>query len=216
MRVTSTIGMRRACPSCSTTTAVGRFQTNPPFGKRTSNARDLGVTVMSSTVTDSAGASRAPSLSMNNRMHTSLLVLNLVRGCSELLAVRLPQQTCLPANYVRASLPFVDTYGVAGLGLLGDPTRRAIFELLARRPSSVAELAQQLPISRPAVSQHLRVLKDGGLVVSRPEGTRRVYRLNPDGVTALRAYLDRIWDQALTAFQKAAEAAPVDPEQEER
>jgi DNA-binding transcriptional ArsR family regulator len=110
----------------------------------------------------------------------------------------------------------VDTYGVAGLGLLGDPTRRAIFELLARRPCSVGELAQQLPISRPAVSQHLRVLKDGGLVVSRPEGTRRVYRLNPDGVTALRAWLDGVWDQALMAFQKAAEAAPVDPEQEDR
>jgi DNA-binding transcriptional ArsR family regulator len=110
----------------------------------------------------------------------------------------------------------VDTYGDAGLGLLGDPTRRAIFELLARRPCSVGELAGQLPVSRPAVSQHLRVLKDGGLVVSRPEGTRRVYGLNPAGVTALRAYLDRIWDQALTAFQKAAEAAPVDPEQEDR
>jgi DNA-binding transcriptional ArsR family regulator len=110
----------------------------------------------------------------------------------------------------------VDTYGVAGLGLLGDPTRRAIFELLARRPSSVGELADQLPISRPAVSQHLRVLKEGGLVTSRPEGTRRVYRLNPEGVTALRAYLDRVWDQALTAFQKAAEATPIDPEQEDR
>jgi DNA-binding transcriptional ArsR family regulator len=110
----------------------------------------------------------------------------------------------------------VDTYGLAGLGLLGDPTRRAIFELLARRPSSVGELAGQLPISRPAVSQHLRVLKEGGLVTSRPEGTRRVYRLNPEGVTALRAYLDRVWDQALTAFQKAAEATPIDPEQEDR
>ena len=110
----------------------------------------------------------------------------------------------------------MDTYGDAGLGLLGDPTRRAIFELLARRPCSVGELAQQLPISRPAVSQHLRLLKDGGLVVSRPQGTRRVYRLNPDGVAALRAYLDRIWDEALTAFQKAAEAAPVDPGQEDR
>jgi len=110
----------------------------------------------------------------------------------------------------------VTTYGDASLGLLGDPTRRAIFELLARRPCSVGELAQQLPISRPAVSQHLRVLKDGGLVVSRPQGTRRVYRLNPDGVTALRAYLDRIWDQALTAFGKAAEAAPFDPQQEDR
>jgi DNA-binding transcriptional ArsR family regulator len=108
----------------------------------------------------------------------------------------------------------VGAYGDGGLGLLGDPSRRAIFELLARRPCSVGELAEQLPISRPAVSQHLRVLKDGGLVVSRAEGTRRVYRLNPDGLGAMRAYLDRVWDEALTAFQKAAEAAP-DPELEQ-
>jgi DNA-binding transcriptional ArsR family regulator len=101
------------------------------------------------------------------------------------------------------------------LGLLGDPTRRAIFELLAQRPSTVGELAQQLPITRSAVSQHLRVLKDGGLVVSRAEGTRRIYRLNPDGVTALRAYLDRVWAEALTAFGKAAQAAPLDPDQED-
>ena len=103
-----------------------------------------------------------------------------------------------------------------GLGLLGDPTRRAIFELLARRPSTVGELAQQLPITRSAVSQHLRVLKDGGLVVSQAQGTRRIYRLNPDGVTALRAYLDRVWKEALTAFGKAAQAAPTDPEQEDQ
>ena len=102
------------------------------------------------------------------------------------------------------------TYGDARLGLFGDPTRRAIFELLARHPCSVGELAKQLPVSRPAVSQHLRVLKDGGLVVSRSEGTRRVYQVDPDGVSALRAYLDRIWDQALRAFQEAAEAAPAD------
>jgi len=108
----------------------------------------------------------------------------------------------------------VVTYGDASLGLLGDPTRRAIFELLARRPSSVGELAAQLPVSRPAVSQHLRALKDGGLVVSTTEGTRHVYRLNPDGVTALRAYLDRIWDEALAAFQKAAEAAVTNPEEQ--
>lgn len=107
------------------------------------------------------------------------------------------------------------TYGDGGLGLLGDPTRRAIFELLARNPGSVGELASQLPVSRPAVSQHLRVLKDGGLVVSRAEGTRRVYQLNPAGVTALRAYLDRVWDQALTSYSKAAETAPGDTEQEQ-
>jgi DNA-binding transcriptional ArsR family regulator len=109
----------------------------------------------------------------------------------------------------------VTTNGVEGLGLLGDPTRRAIFELLARRTSTVGELARQLPVTRPAVSQHLRVLKDGGLVVSQAQGTRRIYRLNPDGVTALRAYLDRVWAEALTTFAKAAQAAPVDPEQED-
>jgi len=100
------------------------------------------------------------------------------------------------------------------LGLLGDPTRRAIFELLARGSHSVGELAEQLPISRPAVSQHLRVLRDGGLVISHPEGTRRVYRLNPEGVTALRAWLDGVWVDALAGFHKAAEVAAPDPEQE--
>ncbi|GAB2962804.1 metalloregulator ArsR/SmtB family transcription factor [Streptomyces pseudoechinosporeus] len=108
----------------------------------------------------------------------------------------------------------METYGDDALGLLGDPTRRAIFEILARRPSSVGELAEWLPVSRPAVSQHLRVLKDGGLVVSHAEGTRRVYRLNPEGVAGLRAWLDGVWNDALTAFQKAAEAAPDDPEEE--
>ena len=108
----------------------------------------------------------------------------------------------------------METYGDASLGLLGDPTRRAIFELLARQPSSVGELARQLPISRPAVSQHLRVLKEGGLVVSRAEGTRRVYQLNPAGVRALRAYLDRIWDAALTSFQKTAESDDLEQEQQ--
>ena len=92
------------------------------------------------------------------------------------------------------------------MGLLGDPTRRAIFELLALRPRSVGELAELMPVSRPAVSQHLRVLKDGGLVIDVAVGTRRVYRPNPDGVAAIRAWLDRVWDDALTAFQKAAEA----------
>jgi DNA-binding transcriptional ArsR family regulator len=97
---------------------------------------------------------------------------------------------------------------------LGDPTRRAIFELLARRPSSVGELAEQLPVTRQAVSQHLRALRAGGLVVAMPEGTRRIYRLNPDGVAALRAYFERIWDDALTAYQKAAEAATSDSDGE--
>jgi DNA-binding transcriptional ArsR family regulator len=88
---------------------------------------------------------------------------------------------------------------------LGDPTRRTIFELLAEQPRSVGELARELPVSRPAVSQHLRALKDGGLVTDRAEGTRRVYQLNPDGVAGLRAYLDRIWGDALAAFKTAVE-----------
>jgi DNA-binding transcriptional ArsR family regulator len=99
----------------------------------------------------------------------------------------------------------VSAYEDAGLGLLGDPSRRAIFELLARHPSSVRQLADELPISRPAVSQHLRVLRDGGLVVSRAEGTRRIYQLNPEGVTALRTWLDGVWSDALTGFQKVVE-----------
>ena len=122
--------------------------------------------------------------------------------------------TLVCERWVSLVLPFVGAYGDASLGLLGDPTRRAIFELLARNPCSVRELAEQLPISRPAVSQHLRVLKDGGLVTSRAEGTRRVYQLNPAGVSALRTYLDRIWDDALTAFQKAAQSAPPDTEEQ--
>jgi DNA-binding transcriptional ArsR family regulator len=108
----------------------------------------------------------------------------------------------------------VTAYGGAKLDVLGDPSRRAIFELLAQRPSSVGELAAQLPISRPAVSQHLRVLREGGLVISQAVGTRRVYRLNPDGVRALRAWLDRVWEDALTGFHKTAEAAQADPEKE--
>ncbi|HEX2355341.1 MAG TPA: metalloregulator ArsR/SmtB family transcription factor [Micromonosporaceae bacterium] len=79
-----------------------------------------------------------------------------------------------------------------GLGLLGDPTRRAIFALLAERPRSVGELAWGLPVSRPAVSQHLKALLDAGLVLVQSDGSRRVYRLDPGGVAALRAYLDRI------------------------
>jgi DNA-binding transcriptional ArsR family regulator len=82
----------------------------------------------------------------------------------------------------------VDTYGDGGLGLLGDPTRRAIFELLARRPSSVGELARQLPVRRPAVSQHLRVLKDGGLVVSRAEGTRGMIQSGGGWVVILELF----------------------------
>jgi len=91
------------------------------------------------------------------------------------------------------------------MSALGDPTRRAIFERLGRGPCSVGELARELPVSRPAVSQHLRVLKEAGLVFDRPVGTRRLYQLDPDGVGALRAYVDQFWNNALAAFKTAAE-----------
>jgi DNA-binding transcriptional ArsR family regulator len=99
----------------------------------------------------------------------------------------------------------VATYEAHGLTALGDPTRRSIFELLAARPSSVGELAAELPVSRPAVSQHLKVLKAAHLVTDRAVGNRRIYQLNPDGVGAMRAYLDRFWNQALASFKEVAE-----------
>jgi len=86
---------------------------------------------------------------------------------------------------------------------LGDPTRRAIFERLAQGPMAVGELANELPVSRPAVSQHLRVLKEAGLVTERKEGTRRIYRLDPDGLGELRAYFDTFWTTALESFEAA-------------
>lgn len=88
---------------------------------------------------------------------------------------------------------------------LGDPTRRTIFERVAAKPSSVGELAQGLPVSRPAVSQHLRVLKEAGLVSETPEGTRRIYRLDPRGITAMREWLDAHWSGALNAFKDFAD-----------
>jgi DNA-binding transcriptional ArsR family regulator len=91
------------------------------------------------------------------------------------------------------------------LDALGDPTRRAIFELLTAGPLAVGELASRLPVSRPAVSQHLKVLKQAGLVVDHAEGTRRLYRVDPNGVDALRTWLDGVWTSALDAFKAAAE-----------
>ncbi len=92
-----------------------------------------------------------------------------------------------------------------GFSALADPTRRAIFESLARGPRAVGELASEFPVSRPAVSQHLRVLKDAGLVTDRRDGNRRLYAVDPNGVDAMRAYFDTFWSDALAAFQKAAE-----------
>ena len=91
-----------------------------------------------------------------------------------------------------------------GFSALADPTRRDIFERLARRPRAVGELAEALPVSRPAVSQHLRVLRDAGLVSDTRDGSRRVYRVDPQGVAGMREYLDRFWGDALAAFESAA------------
>jgi len=88
---------------------------------------------------------------------------------------------------------------------LGDPTRRDIFERLVLRPKAVGELASEMPVSRPAVSQHLRVLKGAGLVTDRPAGNRRIYQVDPTGLSALRASLDHFWNQALASFKVAAE-----------
>jgi DNA-binding transcriptional ArsR family regulator len=88
---------------------------------------------------------------------------------------------------------------------LGDPTRRAILERLRSKPLSVGEIAAELPVSRPAVSQHLRVLREAGLVTERRNGTRRLYRLDPDGVGELRDYFDDFWTDALAAFKAEAE-----------
>jgi DNA-binding transcriptional ArsR family regulator len=99
----------------------------------------------------------------------------------------------------------VATYRTNGFDALGDATRRAIFERIAVRPRAVGELAAELPVSRPAVSQHLRVLRDAGLVVARADGTRRIYAVDPGGLSEMRAYFDRFWTQSLAAFKEVAE-----------
>jgi DNA-binding transcriptional ArsR family regulator len=95
----------------------------------------------------------------------------------------------------------------SALAALADPTRRRVFERLKSGPKPVGALARGLPVSRPAVSQHLKVLKEAGLVADQPEGTRRVYYIDPEGLGALRAWLDQFWDQALAAFQAEVEMA---------
>ena len=99
----------------------------------------------------------------------------------------------------------MDTYRADGLAALGDPTRRTIFERVAERPRAVGELAGELPVSRPAVSQHLKVLKDAGLVTDQAVGTRRIYAVDPQGLGALRAYLDQFWTRSLADFKAAVE-----------
>ena len=103
-------------------------------------------------------------------------------------------------------------YGNAAFAALADPTRREVFERLAAGGKSVGELAQGMPVSRPAVSQHLKVLKEAGLVTDEAEGTRRVYHIDPNGLGALRAWLDQFWGLALEAFKAEAERQGEDEE----
>ena len=98
-------------------------------------------------------------------------------------------------------------YRAEGFAALGDPTRREIFARIAERPRAVGELAGELPVSRPAVSQHLKVLKAAGLVLDRAEGNRRIYRADPAGLAALRAPLDTFWNQARATFEEVVEHA---------
>jgi DNA-binding transcriptional ArsR family regulator len=91
------------------------------------------------------------------------------------------------------------------LQALGDPTRRSVLEQLRGGPKAVGEIAARLPVSRPAVSQHLRVLKEAGLVTERQDGTRRLYRVDPEGLAGLREYLEGFWEEALASFKAAAE-----------
>ena len=100
----------------------------------------------------------------------------------------------------------MDAYQEARLDAIGDPTRRAILDRLLSGPASVGTLATGFPISRPAISQHLKILKDANLVIDQSEGTRRVYQLNPAGFDSLRDYFDKFWSQALNAFKNKVEA----------
>ena len=105
------------------------------------------------------------------------------------------------------------TYGNA-LAALADPTRRRVFERLKFGPQPVSVIARGMPVSRPAVSQHLKALKEAGLVADRPEGTRRVYFIDPQGLGELRRWLDQFWDEALAAFQTEVERGASDQESE--
>jgi DNA-binding transcriptional ArsR family regulator len=111
----------------------------------------------------------------------------------------------LTKHYVSINLPLVTTYQEFQLDALGDPTRRAILDRLLRGPLPVGKLAEEFPVSRPAISQHLRVLKQARLVTDRPLGSRRVYQVNPEGFESLRAYIDQFWVGALAAFQQKVE-----------
>jgi DNA-binding transcriptional ArsR family regulator len=105
-------------------------------------------------------------------------------------------------------MPPRDAHAIDPFDALGDPQRRRILELLGNGKRSVRELADELPVSRPAVSRHLRVLKDAGLVIEEPKGTRRIYALHDTGIEAVRRYLDEVWGEAATRFRLVAENTP--------
>jgi DNA-binding transcriptional ArsR family regulator len=130
---------------------------------------------------------------------TIILTAGILRGSSDA-----SRGHGLTPPLVSANLPFVTTYRSA-LATLGDPTRLAIFERLRSGPLAVGELAGGLPVSRPAVSQHLKVLKAAGLVSDEAIGTRRLYRVEPEGLAELRAFLEGFWDAALESFKETAE-----------
>ena len=111
-----------------------------------------------------------------------------------------------------ASAP--EARAAGALAALGDPQRRAIVELLGQRERSVREIADVLPISRPAVSRHLRLLKDAGLVAEEPRGTRRIYRLRAEGAVAVRAYVEQVWGEAAQRFRMLAENTTPPPEED--
>ncbi len=106
-------------------------------------------------------------------------------------------------------------YGNAAFAALSDPTRRHVLERLAQGPRAVGEIAEGLPVSRPAVSQHLKVLKQAGLVSDRQDGARRIYAIDPHGLGAMRAWLDQFWDTALLAFKAEAERTAANDEKED-
>ena len=108
---------------------------------------------------------------------------------------------------VSNNLPLVNAYLNSGLHALSDPTRLGILKSLAERPLAVVELARGFPISRPAISQHLRILKDAGLVSDRHAGTQRIYQIDADGVAALKVHFDALWSSVLDSFKSAAEAS---------
>ena len=111
-----------------------------------------------------------------------------------------------PPVPVSRHLPLVNTYVLDRWAALGDPTRRTIFARLAAAPQAVGELAETLPVSRPAVSQHLKILKDAGLVLDARAGSRRIYRVNQDGLNQLRAELDTFWNDTLIAYKHLVES----------